>query len=221
MLRSRVSTTIDVGRIAAAVSRPGIDPRIWISYAICSSEPYVETLNGQQDVFVDVVLLPTQQPETARVGAIYAGNGFGMYAPLHKDDEVLILAPSGNPDEGLVVTQRLWSPADPPPDALTTYPTDVLLVVESGKSLRLNVAGGGKVYIGANDGTKPVAHVDSEVASAGALPLSVPPVPANGMKGWMTAVTATLNTLAPLSVPYVPTTIGTVATGSTVAEVQP
>jgi hypothetical protein len=122
-----------------------------------TSEPVVETRDGQQDVFVDLLLLPTQEAGTARVGVLYAGNGFGFYTPLHKDDEVLVCAPSGNPDEGLVVTQRLWSPADPPPAALATYPTDVLLVVEPDKSLRLNVSGGGKVYIGANDGTQPVA----------------------------------------------------------------
>lgn len=157
MLRSRVTTGIDVNRLAAAVSRPGIDPRVWVSYAVCTSEPVIETRNGLQDVLVDVLLLPSGQPETARIGALYAGNGFGFYAPLHKDDEVLVCAPSGDPDEGLVVTQRLWSPADPPPDALTDYPDDVTLVVEKDKALRLNVSGGGKVYIGANDGTEPVA----------------------------------------------------------------
>lgn len=156
MLRSRVTSGIDVNRLANAVSRPGIDPRVWVSYAVCTSEPVVETRSGQQDVFVDVLLLPSGQPETARVGASYAGSGFGFYAPLHKDDEVLVCAPSGDPDEGLVVTQRLWSPADPPPEAAATYPEDVTLVVEEGKALRLNVSGGGKVYIGGNDDTQPV-----------------------------------------------------------------
>lgn len=157
MLRSRVSTTVDVGRLANAVSRPGIDPRVWVSYAILTSEPYIETVAGRQDVLVDVTLFPTGTEETARVGAMYAGNGFGFYAPLHKDDEVLVCAPSGDPDEGLVVTQRLWSPSDPPPDAVAQYPTDVTLVVEPDRALRLNVSGGGKVYIGSNDGTEPVA----------------------------------------------------------------
>lgn len=222
MLRSRVSTTLDVGRIAAAVSRPGIDPRVWCSYAVLTSEPYIETVAGQQDVFVDILMLPTQQLETARVGAIYAGNGFGFYAPLHKDDEVLICAPSGNPDEGLVVMQRLWSPADPPPAAAATYPTDVTLVVESGKSLRLNVAGGGKVYVGGNDNTKPIAHVDSEVESTGVPdPTAIPPVLPSGMFLWMSTVTTFINGLAPGTITTVPTTIGTVATGSTVAEVLP
>lgn len=220
MLRSRVTTGIDVNRLANAVARPGIDPRVWVSYAVLTSEPVVELREGQQDVIVDLLLLPSGQPETARVGAMYAGNGFGLYAPLHKDDEVLVVAPSGDPDEGLVVMQRLWSPADPPPSAVTENPLDVTLVVENGRSLRLNVAGGGKVYIGGSDGSKAVAHVDSEVAASGTIP-SIPPVPANGMVGWMTVVTSAINTLLPGTLPYVPTTLGTVSTGSAVAEVQP
>lgn len=160
MLRSRVSTTLDVGRVAAAVSRPGIDPRVWCSYAVLTSEPFIEQRAGQQDVFVSVQLLPTGTEETARVGAIYAGNGFGLYAPLHKDDEVLVIAPSGDPDEGLVVTQRLWSPADPPPSAITAHPEDVTLVVESGRSVRIGVAGGGRVYLGDGEATRGVARID-------------------------------------------------------------
>ena len=163
MLRSRVTTGIDVNRLSAAVSRPGIDPRVWVSYAVCTSEPVVETRSGQQDVLVDVLLLPSGQPETARVGALYAGNGFGFYAPLHKDDEVLVCAPSGDPDEGLVVTQRLWSPADPPPDAMSAHPEDVTLVVESGKSLRIGVQGDGKVYLGDVEATRGAARLDDEV----------------------------------------------------------
>lgn len=163
MLRSRVLTGIDPHRLGSAVSYPGIDPRIWVSYGACTSDPYIETIAGEQDIFVDVLLLPSRIPHTARVGAIYAGNGFGFYTPLKKDDEVLICAPSGDPDEGMVITQRLWSPSDPPPSALTTYPEDVTLVVESGKNLRLNVQGGGKVYLGGNDATLGVARLNDKV----------------------------------------------------------
>lgn len=206
-LRSRVTSGIDLARLANAVARPGIDPRIWVSYAVLASDPYVETAAGQQDVFVDLTLLPSGSRETARIGAMYAGNGFGFYTPLHKDDEVLVCAPSGDPDEGLVVTQRLWSPADPPPDAVTTYPTDVLLVVEQDKALRINVSGGGKVYIGANDGTKPVAFVDSEVEVTFSPDDFLTMVAVAGP----TPVTATNSV----------TLKGTVTTGSAVVEVKP
>lgn len=152
MLRSRVSSTIDTVRLSTAVSRPGIDPRIWVSYAVLTSEPYIESTAGQQDVVVDLQLMPTGEEETARVGAVYAGNGFGFYTPLHINDEVLVCAPSGDPDEGLVVMQRLWSPADPPPQEVYDNPQDVTLVVEPGKNLRLNVKGAGNVVIAAENG---------------------------------------------------------------------
>lgn len=161
---------LDLARLSNAISRPGIDPRIWVSYGTLLSEPYIETQDGQQDIFVDVLLLPSQQQETARVGAIYAGNGFGFYCPLHTDDEVLVLAPSGDPDEGLVIAQRLWSPADPPPDDVVENPQDVTLVVEEDKNLRLSVLGGGnviirtdlgKVYLGDETDTEPVAKGQS------------------------------------------------------------
>lgn len=168
MLRSRVSSSIDFARLAAAMQRPGIDPRVWVSYAIVTEAPVIDTSATGSDagIFVDIVLLPTQMAATARVGAAYAGNGFGMYAPLRVDDEVLVVAPSGDPAEGLVVTQRLWSPSDPPPAAAATHPEDLTLVVETGKSVRLTVQGGGnvvlavdsgKLYLGSEDGTEPVA----------------------------------------------------------------
>lgn len=166
MLRSRTSRGFDVARLSNAVSRPGIDPRIWVSYAVLTSDPYIETIEGQEDIVADVLLLPSQQELTARVGAIYAGFGFGLYCPLYKDDEVLIAAPSGDPDEGLVILQRMWSPAAIPPDQAVRTPEDVTLVVQEGKNLRLMVQGGGnvilavetgKVYLGAETSTEPAA----------------------------------------------------------------
>jgi len=160
MLRSKVTRGIDMARFSNAVSRPGIDPRIWVSYAVLTSEPYIETVDGRQDVVVDLVLMPSLQEETARVGSIYAGNGFGFYAPMHKDDEVLVVAPSGDPDAGLVVMQRMWSPADPPPPELKENPEDVTLVIEEGKSLHLMTMGGGTIYLDALDGGSLTVNVE-------------------------------------------------------------
>lgn len=164
MLRSRVISGIDTERLSNAVSRPGIDPRIWVSYAVLLDDPVLDTEPDGKDVVADIMLLPSGTVETARVGTLYAGNGFGFYAPLHKDDEVLVVAPSGDPDEGLVITQRFWSPADPPPEGLDIE--ELTLVVESGKNLRIKAQGAGnvylavdagKLYLGSPDGTEPVA----------------------------------------------------------------
>ena len=206
MLRSRVLSSIDTERLANAVSRPGIDPRIWVSYAVLTSEPYVETIEGEEDVIANIMLLPSGMQETARVGAIYAGNGFGLYAPLHIDDEVLVVAPSGDPDEGMVITQRLWSPADKPPAELAENTEDVLLVVETDKNLRIKTLGAGnvilavdtgKVFLGAETGTEPAAkgqtlkdyldaiasvfnshvHVSAAPGTPTGPPIAPPPVP--------------------------------------------
>lgn len=166
MLRSRISRGIDVARLSNAVGRPGIDPRIWVSYAVLTSEPHIETTEGRQDIVVDLLLLPSGQEETARVGAMYAGEGFGFYAPLHTDDEVLVVAPSGDPEAGLVVMQRLWSPVAVPPPEVVENPEDVTLVIQEGKNLRMAVLGAGnvilsveegRIYLGSPEDTEPVA----------------------------------------------------------------
>jgi hypothetical protein len=178
MLRSRVLTSIDVSRLADAVARPGIDPRTWVSYAVLTSEPYFETTAGQQDCFVNIYLMPSGVEETARVASVYAGNGFGLWMPLHKDDEVLVCAPSGDPDEGLVVTQRLWSPSDAPPQEAADNADDVVLVVEEGRSVRIGVRGGGTVRLGQVDASRGVARIDDFVNVFQKTVVVVPVVPA-------------------------------------------
>lgn len=184
--RSRVLSSIDMMRLSTAVARPGIDPRTWCSLAILMSDPYIEMTEGEQDIFVDIMLMPSQEQETARVGAVYAGNGFGFYFPLKQDDEVLVCAPSGDPDEGIVVVQRLWSPSDPPPAEVAAHPEDVTLVVESGKSVRIGVAGGGKVYLGNVEASRGVARLNDYVnvffKSVLVVPAVPPTVPPTGVQ---------------------------------------
>lgn len=165
--RRRASTSIDVGRLSKAVQRPGIDPRVWCVRG------FVKAFNVDADhgPFVDVVL-QTGEEETARVGALYAGVGYGLYAPLEVDDEVLLAAPMGNFNSGLVVVARLWSKSDPPPKTASDKPADLLLVAKKDATVRLQVAGSGnvavivedgKVLLGAETGTKPVGRVGDDV----------------------------------------------------------
>jgi hypothetical protein len=76
--------------------------------------------------------------------------------PLLEGDEVLVTAPRGDPAEGLVVTRRLHSPSDPPPQEVTDHPEDVLLVMAPGKSCRVVVSAGGKILLGSADSTEQV-----------------------------------------------------------------
>lgn len=150
--RTRVSPTPDFARIAAAVSRPGIDPRIWESLAFVRAV----VVDPTEGVFVDVTLLPSQVETTARLGATYAGASFGVYLPVAVGDEVLVSAPSGDPAEGMVVAERLWSPSDPPPQEVVDHPEDALIHVKPGKTIRIVVSEGGRILLGGADSSEAV-----------------------------------------------------------------
>ena len=178
----RAASGLDFNMLSKAMTRPGIDPRSWCSLAIVQSV----VIDEAAGVFCDVLLMPSKRRETARLGAAYAGSGFGFYAPVKVDDEVLVSAPGGDPAQGLVITQRLWSPEDVPPAGLEATPDDVVLVVEADKSLRLTVQGGGDVVVTAADGkvklggdaaTRGVARLDDTTAGGTLALTAAPTVP--------------------------------------------
>lgn len=138
------SGSVDSRQLARALSYPGIDPRMWVSQAVVASAISVE---GEEGVFVDVLLLPSLAPMTVRVAPVYAGNGFGLYAPLLLDDEVTVLVPSGDPDEGGILVARCWSPSDVPPPEAVESPEDVVLVIEENKNIQVVVKGSGELRI--------------------------------------------------------------------------
>lgn len=145
MGRTRVARNLDVQRLAAALRGPDNDTRCWVSLAIALDDSQVDEKHG---VFVDVRLMPTEEEYTARVGAIYAGDGFGIYARIRKDDELAVLLPSGNATEGIVAISRLWSQADKPPTtdpaSIEANPDDLIIVVEPGNNMRVKLTGGGQ-----------------------------------------------------------------------------
>jgi hypothetical protein len=155
--RTRVSGAMDTGRLGNAVSRPGIDPRMWVSNAIALGDSVVDPQHG---VFVDVILHPSEQQLTALVTAIYAGNGWGIYAKVHKDDPIQVSIPSGHQAEGASVIQRGWNAADLPPKEAIDNPDDLVIVVEPGKNFRLAVSGGGQILLGGELATHPVIMGD-------------------------------------------------------------
>lgn len=135
---TRVGRSPDLARMALAFRRPGIDPRTWVSLAVVDDV----VLDPEQGLFAQVTLLPSEQVETVRVSTTYAGSSWGISFPLYKGDEVLVAAPSGDPDEGMVVVGRLHSPADPPPDQVVANPDDVVLVVKPGQAFRVFTSAG-------------------------------------------------------------------------------
>lgn len=143
--RSRVGSTIDLNRLAAGLSRPGIDPRIWFSLAFAMADSKVDPAHGH---LAAVQLLPSGVQVTVRVPQGYAGNGFGQNKGLvHKDDELVIAFPDGDPATGGIVQARLWSAADPPPALVSDNPGDMVDVLEGGKNIRQLLSGGGQVQV--------------------------------------------------------------------------
>lgn len=169
--RTRITKSVDVARLGRAVSYPGIDPRVWVSIAIVTSF-HVDSAQG---VFAGVTLLPLGTEATARVGAIYAGNGFGFYAPLKVDDEVVVIAPSGEPDEGLIVVSRLWSASDPGPAEASSDPDEVILHIEDNTTFRIVVGGTGKMVVEARDSSTIMLGADNLTLN------TVPQSSANGV----------------------------------------
>jgi hypothetical protein len=104
-------------------------------------------VDAEHGVFVDLTLMPSGQVLTARVGAEYAGSGFGLYSKIYAQDEVIVAIPLGDPAEGAVVTRRLWSASDVPPTKAADHPNDFVLVVKPDQNVRFFVTGSGSVVI--------------------------------------------------------------------------
>ena len=143
----RKSTSPDVGRLSSGLARPGMDTRIWSSLAYAEDD----SAALKDGVFVTVILLPTQERMTARVPAMYAGNGFGFYAKIYANDELVVEVPRGEPAEGPVVAHRLWNKRHAPPGQAQSNPEDVMLVVQQDKHLRLITSGTGKASVASDD----------------------------------------------------------------------
>jgi hypothetical protein len=135
---------MDIARLGQAISRPGIDPRTWVSMAIALDDSKVDPAFG---VYVNVQLLPSGEKYTAIVGADYAGPGFGLYSPIKAGDDLVVMIPNGDPRVNVQVIRRLWSAAGIPPAEAVLDPTEVMLIVEPNSNLRLKVTGTGNIEL--------------------------------------------------------------------------
>lgn len=144
MKRTRVSSAPDVSRIGAAVVPPERMNIMlgWVTKFVVDAE---------QGVFADV-RLQNEQLLTCRVGTIYGGQGWGFYAPLEVDDEVVVGVPAGDPDHGGVIIAKTWSASELQPKQANDHKADVILLVKKDTNMRMLVQGSGNVVIGAEDG---------------------------------------------------------------------
>lgn len=145
---TRIGSIPDIGRLAQALARPGIDTRTWISLGYACDESVTDKDHGE---FVDVCLLPSNRTVTCRISQPYAGAGFGKRdGQIHKDDEVVVVFPDGDPAAGGVVVCRFNSASDLPPAEWSEdgKQGDLFLNIEKDKSLNLRLTGeNGKVDV--------------------------------------------------------------------------
>lgn len=161
--RGHVRSGVDVGRLSAAVARPGIDPRRWVALARVDDV----AIDEEAGAFADVTLLPGGEQETVRVPSMYAGADFGAWGGLRAGATVVCVFPDGDPSAGMgVVSAVLWTGAAPPPPELAAGAVgqaadatpNPLIVVEPGATLRVVVRDGASLRVEASgSGTVDVA----------------------------------------------------------------
>lgn len=156
-----MSPPMDVGRAGAALSGPGIDTRDWLLKAVVIAEPFVDPRAGY--LCRVMLLTPSQDEVLASVCTLYAGAGFGFFAPLRVDDIVIVGNPGGLPDEGWYVMGRCWQRSDPPPGEVADAPSDLLLLVEEGRSITVAVQGSGDVRVEARGDGDVVVEAGGDV----------------------------------------------------------
>lgn len=128
--------SLDVRRLGAAASYPGIDPRIWVAMATVTDIGF----DADEGIFADVQLQPDGDIFTAYVATPYAGNGYGAHYPLEVGDTVLVAIPLGDADGPSFIIARAWNAADKPMAEAGSgedIVEEVVIKTKSGKSYKL------------------------------------------------------------------------------------
>ena len=150
MVRSR----IDASRLAEVVSRPGIDPRVWVVFAKIEALGFDEV----EGIFADVRYLHNGRTTTAHIGSLATGDEFGDWHPFKVDQLVLVAVPNGDEDFGAVVIASIWDGSRKPatefqsPDDPTEPTVDRVIKAEPGTTLRVIATEGANIVIHASGG---------------------------------------------------------------------
>lgn len=118
-----------------AVSRPGIDPRVWITKATVEELGF----DANEGIFADVAL-DDGTHETCLLGTQFSTDGGGLYCPVSVGDIVLVAIPDGEPDYGPTVICQLWSKKRRPAPEMGVGDTpagDVIWRTAKGRKLRI------------------------------------------------------------------------------------
>jgi hypothetical protein len=173
--------------MASAVSRPGIDPRVWLTLAVVKDVGY----DSDEGLFADVQYQPSGDFETALIGAAYAGSRFGSWRPVRVDDTVLVAVPMGDPGHGPVIVARMWNAGDKPATDFGSGEDpaeDTIDVIEPGKNYILKTSDNGVIklqsaeqaFVRGDDYADALgAFLDALTVFSNGLQ-SAPPTPPNG-----------------------------------------
>lgn len=178
--------------------RGEIDTRIWVSPA------RVDHAFVRESRQIVVVTVYTGEPKglpdvVCRWGALYAGAGFGLYFPLPKaGEEVLVFFPSGNPEAGPVAMPRLNNVNVPVAAEFFANPNQVLLKTDARIPVNIQAS-----EINLNQGSKGIARLDDNVAIGTELTI------------WMTNVEVAIGSLGKTVPKLIGTRIGTISSAST------
>lgn len=120
---------VDIQRISAAVQRPGIDPRTWVSGARVDTQAESVRWMGAYGWVVEVTFygggLDGEPENPCRVlGTGPTGDGFGEYIPPTLGAEVLVGIPDGAAESGVVLGTVRNAADCRPPTAIHGVPID-------------------------------------------------------------------------------------------------
>ena len=158
-----IRSGVDMFRLSKLASRPGVDPRLWLTLATVTDVAF----DAEHGMFADVQFMPDGDRETCLIGSDYAGNGFGEWLPLKTGDVVLVAVSHGDPGAGCVLIKRIFTGSALPPSdfknpnsaSAMDARTDPVFRIEDGATLHiiaqaganisLELAGGGKIALAA------------------------------------------------------------------------
>lgn len=158
---------LDQLRLGSAASFPGIDPRVWVRYAV------VEAVKiDARGAKADVLMLPTGEPETVHLGGMLAPQG-GCYVPVAIGQMVVVIVPMGDANHGAVAIGAVYDEGQPAPGIVISNPDDTALVARDGRKVRVlsqgsgdavvNALGAGAVRLGLDSGGRQTSGVGDTV----------------------------------------------------------
>ena len=120
--RSSTRLRLDWGRVAAAVSRPGIDPRAWVELARIDDDPDAMVWDSELGWLVDVTFiggaLDGEGPVVCRVASGFQGTGTGEHRPPIRDGLVVVAIPNGDANDDAIIVGQLHSTGEAAPSAV-------------------------------------------------------------------------------------------------------